>query len=131
MSLSRTLSVLRKDLRIGPRSPMFLYALVFPVLATLLFQGVFGGLFDAPPRLGIVDRGNSEIAHAAEDLEGVEVTDYSSVRQMKDEVESNDLDAGLVLDRGFDDALLEGENPELEMYFSGESKASNRVILAT
>ena len=52
--------VLRKDLGVGPRSPIFLYAIVLPVILTLLIRVVFGSLFDPVPRLGIVDEGESQ-----------------------------------------------------------------------
>jgi len=44
-------------------------------------------------------------------------------------VEANDLDAGLVLPAGFDEAVRGGERPVLEFYIGGESYASNRAIL--
>ncbi len=49
--------VLLKDLRLGPRSPILLWAIVFPVVGTLMVQIVFGSLFAPQPRLGIVDEG--------------------------------------------------------------------------
>jgi ABC-2 type transport system permease protein len=45
-------------------------------------------------------------------------------------VESHDLDAGLVLSSGFDRAVASGERPELQFYVSGQSLASDRIILA-
>lgn len=129
MRLSRALSVFGKDLKLGPRSPIFLYALVFPVVATVLIQLVFGSLFEADPRLGIVDEGASEITRAAEDLPDVTVRFLDSPEALREDVENNDLDAGLVLPRRFDEALLAGERPSLEFYVSGESLAKNRTIL--
>ena len=65
MSLARVLTVLAKDLRLGPRSPIFLWVLVLPLLVTLVLQVAFGNLFDPSPRLGIVDQGTSAVAAAA------------------------------------------------------------------
>ena len=56
--------VLRKDLALGPRSPIVLWAFVLPVVLTLLIRGVFGGLFETEPRLGIVDQGDSQVTAA-------------------------------------------------------------------
>ena len=42
--------VLRKDLALGPRSPIVLWALVLPIVLTLLIRGVFGGLFETEPQ---------------------------------------------------------------------------------
>jgi len=130
VSLRRAFEILRKDLSMGPRSPIFLYALVFPVVATVLIQVVFGSLFDPAPRLGIVDEGESQVTQAALALGGVEVALLDSVMDLRQQVEFNDLDAGLVLQKGFDDALLAGDRPDLKFFVGGESLASNRLILA-
>ena len=61
MSLQRILLVLRKDLQLGPRSPIFLWVLALPLLITLVLQVTFGDLFDPDPRMGIVDRGSSTV----------------------------------------------------------------------
>lgn len=113
----------------GPRSPIFLYALLLPVVLTFIIIGVFGSLFAPSPRLGIVDEGNSAIVEAAQNLEGIDVTIVDSANTLKRLVEQNDLDAGLVLQNGFDDAVRSGSHPALQFYVGGESLASNRIIL--
>jgi len=129
MSPTRVLKVLRKDFAMGPRSPFFLYALVLPVVLTVLFQFAFGSLFEPKPRLGIVDGGSSEITAAMEAAEGIELTLLDDAEELKRRVEANDLDAGLVLPAGFDAAVRDGSRPLLEFYIGGESYASNRIIL--
>ncbi len=121
--------VLKRELRIGPRSPFVYWALVIPAFMTIVLQGVFGGLFEPSPRLAIVDFGDSEITLAAGALDGIEVTVLDSVADLYDGVEGNDYDAGLILREGFDDALRAGERPLLEFHVGGESLASNRAIL--
>ena len=121
--------VLRKDLGVGPRSPIFLYAIVLPVILTLLIRVVFGSLFDPAPRLGIVDEGDSRIVQNAADVEGVEIQYPESAAVLKQMVENNDLDAGLVLPAGFDGALQAGGMPNAQFFFGGQSLASNRVVL--
>jgi len=130
MSPRLSLRVLLKDLRLGPRSPIFLWALVFPVVGTLLVQLVFGSLFAPEPRLGIVDDGDSQVAAAMEATGGIQVTMVGSEAELTDLVRGHDLDAGLVLPAGFDEAVRAGEQPLLQFYVSGESLASNRLILA-
>ena len=107
----RVWNVLRKDLRLGPRSPLFLYAFVVPVVLTVLIRGVFGNLFEPTPRLGIVDEGQSSVTQAVRDIEGIEVTFPESADRLKTLVEANDLDAGLALQPGFDAALRAGDRP--------------------
>jgi len=129
MSLSRYAKILRKDLAIGPRSPIFLWMIVLPVALTLILQVAFGSLFNPKPRLGIVDEGASEITAQVEQMDGIELTLLDDTEELKRMVESNDLDAGLVLQSGFDEAVRSGAKPELQFYVSGESYASNRIIL--
>ena len=121
--------VLRKDLALGPRSPIVLWALVLPIVLTLLIRGVFGGLFETEPRLGIVDAGSSEVTAAALEMEGMKVTIYDDVDDLLADVENNNLDAGLALQEGFDSAVRGGESPELQLYVGGESLASDRVVI--
>ncbi len=130
MSLSRTLVVLKKDLQLGPRSPIFLWVLLLPLLITFVLQVTFGDLFDPQPRLGIVDADSSEVTAEVQRLEGVELSLLDDVDELKTLVARNDLDAGLVLPVGFDDDVRSGARPPLEFYVGGESLASNRVILA-
>lgn len=127
--MNRAWTVMTKDLRMGPRSPLFLFAIILPVALTFLIVGVFGSLFAPSPRLGIVDQGDSSIVASASDLDGIEVTTLTSVATLREMVEANDLDAGLVLSEGFDAALAGGQRPELDFYVGGESLASNRIIL--
>ncbi len=130
MKTSNVLMLLRKDLRLGPRSPLLLYALVLPVLLTLLVRGVFGSLFDPQPRLGIVDLGGSELTVQAEALDGFDVVVLTDADALRRQVEDNDLDGGLVIPPGFDDAVRAGERPGLEFVVGGESLASNRILIA-
>lgn len=131
MSPAKIWGMMHKELRMGPRSPLFLYAIVLPVILTLVVQFVFGSLFDQPPRLGVADAGSSQIAKDARDLVGIEVTTVGSRGELRDMVEANDLDAGLVLPSGFDAALRSGEQPPLRLYLSGESLASDRTVIQT
>lgn len=130
MSIKRVLSVLFKDFSVGPRKPFFIWALVLPFALTLLFQFAFGSLFEPKPRLAIVDMGDSSITASAQELEGFEVTMIDDVDLLLEQVEQHDFDAGLVLPTGFDEAVKTGEKPVLEFYMSGESLASNRIIIA-
>lgn len=127
--MTRAWTVMSKDLKMGPRTPLFLYAIILPVAMTFLIVGVFGSLFAPSPRLGIVDQGDSQLVARAADLDGIEVTTVTSVATLREMVESNDLDAGLVLTDGFDAAVASGQRPQLDFFVGGESLASNRIIL--
>ncbi len=130
MNLRIAWHVLLKDLRLGPRSPILLWAIVFPVVGTLLVQIVFGSLFVPQPRLGIVDEGGSQVAVVMADVEGIATTLVETEEDLTALVKTNDLDAGLVLPTGFDARIQAGEQPPLQFFVGGESLASNRLILA-
>ncbi len=130
MNPLRAWQILRKDLELGPRSPFFLWAIAIPVVATLLLQLVFGGLFSPKPRLAIVDLGGSEITAGYQALDGIEVTLLDGEDRLRELVQQHRFDAGLVLPAGFDEAVRAGGKPPLQFYISGDSLASNRIILA-
>jgi len=125
-----TFKILRKDIALGPRSPIFLWALILPFALTLILQVAFGSLFNPEPRLGIVDDGDSQITAQIEGMEGIDLVLLDDVEALKTQVEANDLDAGLVLPSGFDAAVKNGDRPDLQFYIGGESYASNRIILS-
>lgn len=129
MSTRHAATIFGRDVRLSPRSPLVLYALLIPFLLTVLIQGVFGDLFAPQPRLVIVDEGDSQIARGAETLEGIDVMFMDDRDEMLETVESNGADAGLYLPVGFDQAVIDGEQPPLDFYVGGESLASNRIIL--
>jgi ABC-2 type transport system permease protein len=130
MSLRIAWQVLKKDLRLGPRSPILLWAIVFPIVGTFVVQVVFGSLFAPAPRLGMVDEGGSQVAVEMAAVEGIETRLVDDEPTLTRLVRDNDLDAGLVLPAGFDAAVRAGEQPELHFFVGGESLASNRLILA-
>jgi ABC-2 type transport system permease protein len=130
MNLTLVWRMLRKDLALGPRSPFFLWAIIMPFALTLILQVAFGSLFDPEPRLGIVDRGDSQITAELTAMDGLSVTVLDDPGALREQVEANDLDAGIVLAAGFDDAVRAGEKPDLEFWVGGESLAANRIILS-
>lgn len=129
MNPSLVWKLLRKDLAVGPRSAVFLWAVVMPFALTLILQVAFGSLFDPEPRLGVVDRGNSSLTAAVRAMDGLTVTVFDDEAELRDRVEANDLDAGIVLPPGFDEAVRSGAKPELQFWIGGESHAANRIIL--
>lgn len=118
MNLTLVWRMLRKDLALGPRSPIFLWAVVMPFALTLILQVAFGSLFDPEPRLGIVDRGDSQITAELTAMDGLSVTVLDDPGALREQVEANDLDAGIVLPAGFDDSVRAGEKPDLEFWIA-------------
>lgn len=130
MSPRSVLTILKKDFALGPRSTVFLWALVLPLAITLVLQVAFGSLFQPKPRLGVVDEGGSRVASEVRAMEGIRVTAFDDAEALKAAVEANDVDAGMVLPSGFDEAVASGERPRLTFWISGQSYAVNRIVLA-
>jgi ABC-2 type transport system permease protein len=130
MNLRNMLLIFWKDVKSGPRGIYFIWIVAFPFIITLVIRLVFGGLFDPDPRLAIVDQGSSEITEKVVMLDDIEVTVLESAEELKEEVEAHNFDAGLVLQEDFDAAVKAGRKPPLQFYISGESLASNRIVLS-
>lgn len=130
MSLRLVGRILKKDLSLGPRSTVFLWALVLPLAITLVLQVAFGSLFQPKPRLGVVDDGASQIVRDLQATEGIRLRIFDSADALRAAVAANDVDAGIVLPRGFDRAVKAGERPRITFWISGESYAANRIVLA-
>ena len=130
MSPRRVLDLLVRDLGRGPRSPTFLYALTMPVIIALVTRVVLVAVIDPQPRLGLVDEGDSQVTAAARSLAGVDVTLLDDADRLRRQVQDHDLDAGLLLPAGFDAAVRDGERPALGLWLAGESRVTQRIVLA-
>lgn len=98
-----------------------------PFVITFLLQVVFVALFDPEPRICIYDSGESDITMILETVEGIRLSRAESSAELKEHIENNNADLGLVIEDGFDQAVRDGQKPELEYFFSGGSLASNRI----
>jgi ABC-2 type transport system permease protein len=99
---------------------MLLWAVLVPVLLTVLVRGVFGSLFQPQPRLAVVDEGASVLTARLSQLDDIDVTILGSADELREKVEANDFDAGLVLQSGFDAAVQSGTQPDLSRGIAGD-----------
>ena len=130
MNIRRIFRIVRKDIAVGPRSPLLLFVVLMPLVMTLVLQLVFGDLFVPRPSLALLDQGVSQISRLIAEREGIEIVEAQDLAELKRMVADHEVDAGLVLAEGFDQALREGRRPLLELYISGESYAVNRLVLS-
>lgn len=128
--LGRVATMLGRELKLGPRSPVVLLAVALPILMTLVVSAVFGNLLVAEPRLGIYDAGSSAVTEAAKQIDGTSVTEYASESDAREAVASHNVDAALLLPTDFDEALRAGGPVEVTYLVSGQSLASDRAVLA-
>ena len=130
MNIRRIFRIVRKDVAVGPRSPLLLFVVLMPLIMTLVLQLVFGDLFVPQPSLAVLDQGVSQISRLIQEREGIEVVQAQDQVELKRMVADHEVDAGLVLSEGFDQALQAGTRPLLELYISGESYAVSRMVLS-
>ena len=121
--------LLGKELWHGPKSLIFVWALVMPVIISLVVSLIFGTLFSEKPRLGVVDEGISQLVAMSEQLDSITTKEYDSAPEIKQAVEDGAVDIGMVLPVDFDSSVMQGKETELTTYIWGESLAKNRIIL--
>ena len=129
MSLRRVGILLGKEFLQGPKNFIFVWAVVAPVVISLVFTLVFGTLFSEKSKLGIVDEGDSEIVTMSMELTSVDTKIYETSSEIREAVERGEVDMGIVLPDGFDNSVKQGSEVELTSYVWGESLAKNRTIL--
>ena len=129
MKPRQTLVLLGKELVWGPKTFVFIMAVVMPLVLSLVISAIFGGLFSDLPRLGIYDEGDSRFVDRALDAVTLSAGEYSAVQEMVAAVESGVLDMGIILPYGFDEAISGGQTVEIEAYIWGESLAKDRTVL--
>jgi ABC-2 type transport system permease protein len=130
MNLRRIFVLLGKEFIHGPKSFIFIWAIVAPIGFTLVVTLAFGTFFSEKPNLGIVDQGNSQLVVMAEELDSVIIKEYDTIPKIKEATENGSVDMGIVLPADFDSAVSQAEKVEIEAYVWGESLAKNRTILS-
>jgi ABC-2 type transport system permease protein len=129
MSLRRIGVLLSKDFIQGPKNFIFILVIILPIVMSLVLSAIFGTLFTETPKLGITDEGSSQLTSSLAELDSIISKEYSSTIELKEAVESGAVDMGIVLPKGFDSAVNQGEISEITAYIWGESLAKNRGTL--
>ena len=131
MSIRRVGVLLGKELRQGWRNIMFIFAVVMPIVITILVSLLFGTVFSGKARLGLVDQGGSAIVGRMAGLASLDVRLYNSPQALRAAAADGMVDIGIVLPAGFDDHIRRGEKTALTAYVWGESGLRNRAVAAT
>ncbi len=129
-AVDRVRTMLGRELRLGPRSPVVLLAIVMPLLMTLVVAAIFGNLLQSEPRLGLYSPDPTALSASAADLDGVRASDYSTEADLRADVAAHDLDAALILPAGFDADVAAGRDVHVTYLVSGEALASDRAVLS-
>ena len=131
MSAKRVGVLLVKEFRRGATNFIFIFALVVPIVFSLVLSLLFGSFFSGKPKLGVADLGSSDLVTQAQAVDSVIVTEYESDEALREAVQSGVVDLGLTLPANFDTAVQTGDSVEIEAYIWGESLMQDRAILGT
>lgn len=123
--------ILAKDLYQGPKNFLFIWALVAPIVISIVVSLALGSFLSSSPRLGIFDEGNSRLPEVTKRLEAVKVKEYSTIQALRRSVERGTLDMGVVLPAGLDETLATGEGIRIESFVWGSSPEKDRALLRT
>lgn len=130
MNLNRIFTLVKKEFVYGSKNFIFAMALVTPVLLTLVISLLVGTLFSGKPRLGIFDRGSSQLSVKMSQQDYLATEMYTSEDLLRADVERGALDMGLVLPLDFDSQLQTGSATSMDLLIWGESLLKHRTLLA-
>lgn len=131
MSLRRVFVLLGKEVMHGSKNFIFVFALVIPIVLTLVVSLLFGTLFSGKPKLGINDQGSSKLASMLIATDTLLSREYPTDTDLRQAVENGAVDLGLVIPENFDAELTSGEKSQLSAYIWGESLLKNRAVIGT
>jgi ABC-2 type transport system permease protein len=128
MSVRRVAVLLKRELLQGPKSFIFLWSVVLPIVMSLVLSLVFGTLFNDKPRVGIMDEDSSGLVTLARESQSIVLKEYGSAENLRQAVKIGAVDFGVVLPDDFDSSVTAGQHVEVTAYVWGESLAKHRVI---
>ncbi len=131
MNIRRVYVLLGKEIRHTSKNFIFVFAIVIPIVLSLVVTLLFGSLFSGKPKLGINDQGDSELAAMLTNTDALLSKEYSSDDELRAAVERGAVDFGLVIPQQFDTSLKSGDEAQLSGYLWGESLLRNRAAIAT
>lgn len=131
MNLRRIFILLTKELRSSANNFLVVFAVVIPVVLSLLVNLVFGEVFSGKPRLGFVDPGASLFVQQIGGLSTIKTSIYSDVNLMKADVEQGIIETGIIIPAEFDEILRQGTPAEITVFTWGETPFKDRLVAET
>jgi ABC-2 type transport system permease protein len=117
--------LLRKEIRQGASNFFFTYAILMPIVLSLLVALVFGDLFSQTPHLGVYDAGDPAFAAEIAGQPQVETVVFTSEAALRDAVARGVVTAGVIIPQGFGESTRQ----EIIVLYWSESIASNIAII--
>jgi len=128
--MKRVLAIFAVDMRrfLRYRSNVF-FVFIFPMLLVLLLGATFGAGADARVGAHVAGDGGpltDGLLDALDGADDLEVVRFSSQSRLVDAVQRGDVDAGLVVPGGYDEALAAGE--QVEIGYLARPDATSRLV---
>jgi ABC-2 type transport system permease protein len=131
MSLRRIGVLFARELRASAGNFLMVFAVVVPVVFSLLVSLVFGDLFSGRPVLGFYDPYDSRFTSLMMAQNHLKTSLYDSLDEMIADAEAGVIETGYVVPEGFDQALRDGTRMDFLVYTWGETSLKDRLIADT
>jgi ABC-2 type transport system permease protein len=128
MNVKRIWTLIKTEVFHGPKDLVLIMAVVMPVLLALFFNLAFGDIFTDRAKLGIYDKGKSQLISKLVSSETISVKEYRTEAELRAAAADGFLDMGIILPADFDSGLNAG-SIKLKAYIWGESPAKNRMLI--
>lgn len=128
------LTIFRKDARDAIRDSRVLAAILIPIGIGIFYGYTFGDDdFEAPPvEVAYVSEGSTQLLDILQDVSSeavdLELTQAGSAAELREQVLDEEVDLGLVIPAGFDEAVEAGESPPLEILLHEEASAGANYV---
>lgn len=129
MNIKRMAVLVSKEFRYSSKNMVFFFAIIIPVVISLVISLMVGTLFAGLPRLGVADLGDSDLVENLSALDYIRLRLYQTPDALYEDVSIGALDMGIVLPPEFDSELERGAAPNLDLYTWGESLLRHRTTL--
>jgi ABC-2 type transport system permease protein len=135
MTIRRIATIFRKDLRDAIRDARVLVALFVPLSFGLFYNFTFDD-DNGPQDANVVYQaaGETELPDAlttvVDDTVDLHFMRVDTAEELRDEVQGDHADIGLIIPAGFDDAVRRGEQPELQVIYPPTTNFSADYVTA-
>ncbi len=129
MSIRHIGILVSKEFLYGSRGFIVIFAVIAPIMISIIISLIFGTWISEKPKLGIMDHGESRLVSILEEQDAIDSFEYDTLPDLKQVVETGAVDIGIAIPNDFDDSVSQGKIVEIKAFIWGESIAKNRTIL--
>lgn len=121
--------ILGKDVVRGPKNFLFIWAILAPLVISIVFSFAIGGFLSDQPTLGVMVEGGANLPGQLEKLEGVKVKNFTALEDLRSSVERGSLDMGVVLPENLGEGRTSDDLLVINTFVWGSSQASDRAMV--